>query len=190
MLKHWSLLMALMGAACYLLLLLLTAGCTGPARTITSTEADQIAWWCEDYCHGIDRTVGELRTVDASAGMLRVAEWAASAESTGGAHHHLAARRQRWPVIRGFLRANALQSTPEGLFILTSQASGDTARLAQRVADAENQDRRTVVVLVLTMTQPPPPMEAAMRKAFITAAITSDAAAVSPASASSVKTVP
>jgi hypothetical protein len=159
-----------------LAMLLVLGACSAPPRDLSGDEAKRIAWWCEDWSHGIPRDVGELRTDDASAGLLRIADWAAAAE-TSSAKHHLRQRRQRWPVVQGLLRSGILVSTEEGLLALAPGQVGDTANLAQAVADSENQDRRTVEVLCLTMAQTDERMTPALKRAFAEARRADDLAA-------------
>jgi len=159
---------------CALFALTLMVGCGAP-RDLSRDEARLAAWWCEDWAHGIERDAGELRTVGGSVALNRIADWVDT--RTGAPHHHLAVRRQRWPVVRNFLRSGALTTTAEGLLVVGTHADSDTAPLAQRVADAENQDRRTVVVLCLSLAQTDPALTRSLRSEFAAARLAGDSRA-------------
>ncbi len=159
---------------CALMIAMFAVACASP-RDLSRDEARLAAWWCEDWAHGVDRDSGELRTVGGSVALNRIAGWVDT--RTGAPHHHLAVRRQRWPIVRTFLRSGALTTNSDGLLMLGAQADSDTAPLAQRVADAENQDRRTVVVLCLSMAQTDPALTRQLRSEFAAARLAGDSQA-------------
>ena len=138
-----------------LIALLALAACGGsPRREFVAGEADLVAWWCEDVARGHARSAGELRTEDSSAALERVAAWAGTRSAVGDLPQQLAARRARWPVVRSLLRQGLLVLVEPGLVAVRPDASADDRSLAQPVADAENQERRTLEALVLSLAQP------------------------------------
>ena len=136
-------------------------GCASHPRTTSADEVRFVAWWCEDVAHGIDRSPGELRSPQASEGALRLADWAEGAAP--GRAQHLRSRGQRWPGLRSLLAAGALE-TRDGYLVVRDGIDRDTALLAGRLAEAENQDRRTAEVLVLTFLQPDEGLERELRR--------------------------
>lgn len=159
------------------LLLVGLAGCGGAPRDLSRDEARLVAWWCEDWARGVARESGELRTVGGSVALNRIADWIDTRTVTA-TRHHLTSRRQRWPVVRGFLSSGTLSTTDDGLLVVSATASGETASLAQQIADAENQDRRTVEVLCLTFAQTDDALTRHLKEAFRTARRAGDAAAL------------
>jgi hypothetical protein len=127
---------------------LLMAACVArPA--LDRDETELVAWWIEDSCRGVARTAAELQTEDPSAGLQRIAEWAATRGQGAGLPPQLAARKARWPVVRAFLADGSLVPAEDGLVTAPAAATGDTAVLARSVARDENRDRLTAEVVVL-----------------------------------------
>lgn len=165
---------------CAALLAIVLAACGGGApRDLSRDEARLVAWWCEDWSRGIAREAGELRTVGGSVALNRIADWV-DTRNTTATRHHLTARRQRWAVVRSFLANGDLRTNDDGLLMLAADATNDTATLAQRIADAENQDRRTVEVLCLTFAQTDDALTRQLKEAFRTARRAGDATAKGP----------
>jgi hypothetical protein len=113
-------------------------------------ETGLVAWWIEDSCRGVPRTVAELRTENASLGLQRIADWAATRGQGAGLPPQLAARKARWPVVRSFLADGTLVPAEDGLVTVPATAAGDTAALARTVARDENRDRLTGEVVTLS----------------------------------------
>lgn len=133
-------------------LLLLVLGCAArPA--LGRDETTLVAWWVEDVCRGLPRTVAELRTENASQGLQRIAEWAATHGTVGSLPSQLGARRARWPVVRSFLADGTLVPAEDALVAVPATVSGDTAVLARITAKEENRDRLTGEVVVLSMAR-------------------------------------
>lgn len=130
-------------------------GCREAApRELRADEARLVAWWFEDVARGRPRNAGELQTEGGSAALARVASWAGRGSAAGDLPQQLAARRARWPAVRGLCRAGVLVVVEPGLLALHPDAPETQRELAQRIADAENADRRTLETLTLTIAQP------------------------------------
>jgi hypothetical protein len=154
---------------------LLLAACGGaPRRDLAPGEAELVAWWCEDVARGQRRSAGELRTEHASAALGRVAAWAETPSASGAWPQQLATRRARWPVVRSLLRQGVLVVVEPGLLAVRPGAGADERALAQPVADAENQERRTLEALVLSLAQPDDAITRRYRSALRAARTTLD----------------
>jgi len=137
---------------CVLLSLILMVGCA--ARTVLDREETAlVAWWVEDTCRGVPRTVAELRTEHPSQGLQRIADWAATRGAQGGLPPQLASRHARWPVVRAFLVEGLLVPAEDGLVTVPKSATGEQAAMARTVAKDENHDRLTGEVVVLSMAR-------------------------------------
>ena len=158
----------------YALLLLLVACAARPA--LDRDETALVAWWVEDVCRGLPRSVAELRTENASQGLQRIAEWAATHGSVGSLPSQLRARRARWPVVRSFLADGTLVSAEDGLVVVAATVAGDTATLARVAAKDENRDRLTGEVVVLSMAREDEPGTRLLRGALRQARLAADRA--------------
>lgn len=140
-------------------------------------ETALVAWWIEDTCRGVQRTVAELRTEHPSQGLQRIADWAATRGAQGGLPPQLASRRARWPVVRAFLADGTLVPAEDGLVTVPQQTTSEQATMARVVAKDENRDRLTGEVVVLSMANEAEDGTRRLRQALRNARIEADRSA-------------
>lgn len=128
------------------------SGCLRNPDPLTVSEVQEIAWYVEDICHGIERDPYELAQADASHGKQDIMLWAMGTvrENQSIAHPTaLTVRQERWPLIRQGLRQGVLQVDEGGLLRLASDADEEQADLYRPGARQENLDRLSLVAILL-----------------------------------------
>ncbi len=131
-------------------------GCGDTRRSLRNEEPTIIAWYFEDVAHGVPRRPEELRLVDGSERMLRIAEWAEGSTIHGVREQPrpLKARCARFPLLKTMLgRGQAVVMADSGLLAPRPDLPNDEAELVEPVVDAENQDRRLLDAIVLSMAK-------------------------------------
>jgi hypothetical protein len=136
------------------LVLLLLSGC-GEPRGVPTTDVDLVTWYIEDLIHGNPRNPQELVLPDSSEEMERIATWLA-----GGTVREqylppkqVAARRDRWPVLKALFRQGQAVVLDDGLVAANPKVSKDDLTYALPIIDAENLDRRSITALLIGMSK-------------------------------------
>jgi hypothetical protein len=142
----------LLGAAAAMAL----AACGDVRHDLRGEEPQIIAWWFEDVAHGIPRRPEELRLVDGSERMDRIAEWAEGSSIRGVREppRPIKARCTRLALLSTMLsQGQAVVLADSGLIAPKPDLPRDDAELVEPVVDAENQDRRMLDAVVISMAQ-------------------------------------
>lgn len=138
--------------------------CSADRQRVSASpeEIESAVWYVEDVAHGLDRNPAELRVVDSSPGMLRLAAWALGNTTDGQQVAHpepLAARRRRWPLLAQGLGEGRIKVRSGGQLVIETEAqvgkdaNDDLWPLLHDAVRQENVDRVTTINILIGMLQ-------------------------------------
>lgn len=133
---------------------LLLGGC-GEPRGVAREHIDLVAWYVEDVTHGLARDPRELELPDSTAELAQIATWLAGT-AVGDERQHprqLAARRERWPVLKALFLQEQAVVLDDGLVAANPRSPREDQAYALPIVDAENRDRRTIDSLLIGMAE-------------------------------------
>ncbi len=137
--------------------LLATSSC-GDRRNLTVDEAEIVAWYVEDVSHGIPRRPEELRLVEGSQRIGRIAEWMMGNDIRGVREPPalLQARRNRLRLLGDMMKQGLIVSAPDsGLLAPRPGMELVEREVVEPVVDSENRDRRALDGIILSMADAP-----------------------------------
>lgn len=138
------------------LIAVMSWGCLRQPAQLTRAEVEEIAWYVEDVCHGIDRNPYELAIAESSTGKREILAWALGTlrELESVAHPAaLTVRVERWPLVRQGYRSGALQVDADGLPKLAPGIADEIVEVYRPIAQQERLDRLALVAILLARGQ-------------------------------------
>ncbi len=140
---------ALLGVCAYALLL---SGC-GEPRGVSPEQVELVAWYVEDVAHEQRRDPRELTIPGSSEELTRIASWltGTTVQEQRLPPRQLAARRERWPVLKALFLQGQTVVLDDGLVAANPTTSKEDQAYALPFVDAENRDRRTIDALLISM---------------------------------------
>lgn len=133
---------------------LLLGACDG-SRGVAPEQVDLVAWYVEDVTHGNTRDPRELELPDSTAELAQIATWLSgtTVRDQRMPPRQLAARRDRWPVLRALFLQGQAVVLDDGLVAANPKAPKEDQAYALPIIDAENRDRRTIDSLLIGMAE-------------------------------------
>jgi hypothetical protein len=140
-----------------ILTLLVVAGCQD-RQVLSPDEGRLVAWYVEDVAHGHPRRPDELLVTGASVRMERIASWAVGDHIRDQVEppEILRSRRQRLPALAAAFAQGQIVLAPGGLVAPRPGLAEDLTAIAATLADAENQDRRSLDAIIAGMADNDP----------------------------------
>lgn len=130
----------------------LLSGC-GEPRGVAPEHIDLVAWYVEDVTHDKPRDPRELSIPESTAELMQIATWlkGTTVRDKTVPPRQLAARRDRWPVLRALFLQGQAVVLDDGLVAANPKAPTEDQAYALPIVDAENRDRRTIDSLLISM---------------------------------------
>lgn len=141
-----------------LLLAAVFACACGDRRNLTRDEAEIVAWYVEDVAHGIPRRPEELRLVEGSQRVGRIADWMMGNDIRGVREPPalLQARRNRLQLVSNLMKQGLIVAAPDsGLLAPRPGLELVEREVAEPIVDSENRDRRSLDGIILSMADAP-----------------------------------